>query len=247
LGNYSITQLPDYKGLTMTTHFPGFPTEAMQFLADLADNNNRDWFEAHKKDFKRVLLEPAQVFVLALGEGLQTIAPNIQYDTRTNGSGTLMRIHRDTRFSEDKTPYKTNISGLLWQGAGKKTQCPAFGFQLQSSGMALMAGMFGFDKGLLEKYRTAVNDPTLGTELATIVHTLDKKYELAGQHYKRVPSGFAADHPRADLLRHNALFAHPRQELDIKTATSPQLVEACLTHFAAMAPIQQWLVKVVNA
>ena len=203
----------------MTTHFPGFPAEAIQFLADLANNNNRDWFEAHKKDFKRVLMEPAQAFILALGQGLQAIAPNIQYDTRTNGSGTLMRIHRDTRFSQDKTPYKTNISGLLWQGTGKKTQCPAFGFQLQSSGMGLMAGMFGFDKDLLERYRTAVNDPTLGPELSHIIHNLDEKYELVGQHYKRVPSGFDADHPRAELLKHNALYAHPRQELDTAVVT----------------------------
>ena len=107
-----------------------------------------------------------------------------------------------------------------------------------------MAGMFGFDKALLAKWRTAVDDPTLGTELEAIINNLDMNtYEVVGQHYQRVPRGFAAEHPRTELLKYNALYAHPRQELDAQMVTSPQLVATCLAHFAAMSPIQQWLVK----
>ena len=229
----------------MTTHFSGFPQEALQFLSDLAENNNKEWFNTNKTEYQANLLEPSKAFILALGEGLQRIAPNIQFDTRTNGSGSLMRIYRDTRFSADKTPYKTNISAILWEGVGKKTLCPGFGFRLQASGLGLVAGMFGFDKEMLGRYRTAVTDPTLGQELQTLVDNLDSDtYELMGQHYKRVPRGFEADHPRATLLKHNALYVHPRQEFDAQIVTSPQLVEACLAHFEVMTPVQQWLVKV---
>ncbi len=229
----------------MSTQFSGFPPEATQFLSELAENNNKAWFTDHKKQYETYILEPSKAFIVTLGERLQAIAPNIQYDTRTNGSGSLMRIYRDTRFSKDKTPYKTNISAMLWEGAGKKTLCPAFGFRLQASGLGVMAGMFGFDKGWLERYRTAVSDPKLGEELQTIINNLDNStYELIGQHYKRVPRGFDTDHPRAELLKYNALYAHPRKEFDAQLITSPQLVDACLTHFEAIAPIQQWLVKI---
>ena len=101
--------------------FTGFPREGIQFLRDIDDNNNRDWFEAHKHIYQTALVEPAQAFIVALGERLQTIAPNVQYDTRTNGSGSLMRIYRDVRFSKDKSPYKNWIGIVFWEGQGKKT------------------------------------------------------------------------------------------------------------------------------
>lgn len=100
--------------------FSGFPEEGIQFLADLDVNNNRDWFQANKKLFQERLQIPAQQFVAALGVRLLKISAGIRYDTRTNGSGSLMRIYRDTRFSKDKTPYKTNISMAFWEGPGKK-------------------------------------------------------------------------------------------------------------------------------
>lgn len=90
--------------------FSGFPREGISFLADLAGNNNREWFQANKKLFHEQLQKPAQQFVISLGLRLQEISPGIRFDPSTNGSGSLMRIYRDTRFSKDKTPYKTNIS-----------------------------------------------------------------------------------------------------------------------------------------
>src|SRR5215831_4115203 len=92
--------------------FAGFPKAGIEFLADLAANNNRSWFESHREEYQTRALEPAQTFVTALGTKLQTLAGDIRVDTRTDGSGVLMRIHRDTRFSKDKARYKTNISGL---------------------------------------------------------------------------------------------------------------------------------------
>lgn len=135
----------------MTDHsFSGFPAAGLRFLEDLAANNERPWFEANRAVYERELLEPAVLFVAAVGNRLEAIAPNIRFDTRTNGSGSLMRIYRDVRFSKDKRPYKTNISGIWWEGAGKKTVSPGFGFQLEASGMSLIAGQFGFSKEQLQ-------------------------------------------------------------------------------------------------
>ena len=108
------------------SNFTGFPKAGLQFLTDLAANNNRDWFQAHKSDFQNHIQKPAQNFVMDLGEQLQTISSQIRYDTKLSGSGSIMRIYRDIRFSEDKTPYKTHIGIVFWEGAGKKTENPGF-------------------------------------------------------------------------------------------------------------------------
>jgi uncharacterized protein (TIGR02453 family) len=227
--------------------FSGFPHDGLAFLADLAAHNDRAWFAAHREMYQSTLLEPAQAFVGILGERLRTLAPNIRADPRTDGRGTLMRLSRDTRFSDDKTPYKTELSGLFWEGEGEKTACPAFGFRLLADGMDLMAGMFAFPKPALSSFRAAAADDQLGTEVVTILDSLGAQagYAIRGEHYRRVPAGYDSNHPRAALLRYNGLYVHPpRLEVDI--VCSARLVDRCFEHFQAMAPIQQWLVKILQ-
>src|SRR5210317_2244799 len=90
--------------------FPGFPRAARRFLADLAANNDRAWFNDHKDVYKEQLVAPALDFVTVMGRKLARTAPEVVADPRSNGSGSLFRIYRDTRFSKDKTPYKTHLS-----------------------------------------------------------------------------------------------------------------------------------------
>ena len=104
--------------------FSGFPEEAARFLTQLSENNNRDWFNARKQVYANTIVTPAIAFVEAMGERLKYLSPHIQYDTRTNGQGSLMRIYRDIRFSKDKSPYKTWIGIRFWEGAGKKSELP---------------------------------------------------------------------------------------------------------------------------
>lgn len=229
----------------MSTSFPGFPPAGIQFLSEVGENNNREWFTANKSRFEQDLLEPAVAFVGAVGEGLRTFSPGIQIDLRTNGSGTLMRIYRDTRFSEDKTPYKTAIAGMWWEGSGRKTQSPAYGFHLESRGMDLMAGMFQFDNAQLKRFREAVVDPQSGAELRQIADrfSADRRYRLVGEHYKRTPTGYDPQHPNVDLLLYNSLYTHLKEPVPIAQVTSPQIVEVCIAHFQQMAPVQQWLAE----
>ncbi len=231
----------------MTTHFPGFPPAGIQFLIELGENNNKEWFTANKSRFERDLLKPAVEFVGAVGEGLKSVSPDIRVDPRTNGSGSLMRIYRDTRFSEDKTPYKTSIAGMWWDGTGKKTQSPAFGFHLDSRGMDLMAGMFHFDKDQLKHYRDAVVHAQTGAELRKIVDRINASsdYKLVGERYKRTPSGYDPEHPNADLLLYDTLYAHPVEPVSIEDVTTPQIVDICLARFRKMAPVQHWLVELL--
>ncbi|MCB9390735.1 MAG: DUF2461 domain-containing protein [Acidimicrobiia bacterium] len=228
--------------------FLGFSDDTLDFLADLTIHNDKEWFEANRDRYRDVVLAPAVDFVVAVGEGLQQRIPDIRFDTRTNGSGSLMRIHRDTRFSKDKSPYKTSVSGMWWQGDGKKMNRPGFGFQLEESGLRLMGGMFGFDKPQLAAYRRAVDNVTTGGELQQLVDRVEASpgWEVVGEHYKRIPPGYDAQHSRQRLLRFNSLYAHPTEPVDPEVICSPELLPTVLDVFDQAAPLQQWLVKMLT-
>jgi uncharacterized protein (TIGR02453 family) len=225
--------------------FPGFPNEGLQFLEGLAHNNNREWFEAHKADYHAYLIEPAQAFVVALGERLKLLSPEIVYDTRANGSGSIMRIYRDLRFSKDKTPYNANLRVVFWQGAGKKTENPGFFFGMDAHGAALYGGMYSFPKPVLTAYQAAVGGEKGGAELEAALASLKSAgdYEIGGERYKRVPRGYDPDHARADLLRYKGLYARSPQ-IEAPVLVTPEVIEVCFEHCRVMAPLHHWLVGV---
>lgn len=228
--------------------FTGFPQEGLQFLTDLTENNEREWFNAHKKTYLDTIVAPAVSFVEALGERLHYISPHIQYDTRTNGQGSLMRIYRDTRFSADKSPYKSWIGIRFWEGGPKAGGNPGFYFGFDATAGGLHVGMHGFDKTMLAAYREAVNDDELGAELEATLESVSAtgNYEIKGQHYKRVPRGYDPDHPRAELLRHNTLYVSS-PGIEPAVLASPGLVDVVMDHCENTAAVQQWLVKVKRA
>ena len=227
------------------TAFSGYYPETTQFFADIKENNNKTWFTEHKNDYQKFVVEPTKAFILAMGHRLEEVAPAIQYDTRMNGSGSMMRIYRDVRFSKDKSPYKTWLGIIFWEGSGKKTECPGFYFGLDDEGAGAHAGLYGFPKPFLEAYREAVVDDKLGKELTEILAALPPDYTSSEKHYKRVPRGFDKAHPRAELLMfNNMVVSAPRFSPDV--VTSSALVDACFEHYRQMAPLQQWLAKVAQ-
>ncbi|MCY3836816.1 MAG: DUF2461 domain-containing protein [Anaerolineaceae bacterium] len=229
----------------MPDEFGGFPAASQQFLAELAANNRREWFQEQRERYQRELLAPAQDFCVALGKRLQAISPGIRYDPRANGQGSLLRINRDTRFSSDKSLYKTVVGMLFWEGPGKKMAHPAFGFELSAAGARMMAGMFAFDKAMLAAYRLAVADERRGAELERAAAALRAagNYEIQGQRTVRVPAGYAADHPRAEWLKYKNLYAS-LPPIPTERITSPELVDHCYALCEGAAPLFRWLVSI---
>lgn len=226
--------------------FSHFPKETIEFYRQLEHNNNRAWFEAHKQDYLEYVQKPSLEFITAMGERLKEIASNIVYDTRTNGAGSLMRIYRDIRFSPDKTPYKNNLGIVFWEGEGKKSENPGFYFHVAPYGIGFFSGMYGFNKQMLNAYRAAVIDDTLGVELVEEINNiLSSGYETGGEHYKRVPRSYDPDHPRAELLKYNTLYASIT-DLNPELMTQPQFMDVALGHWKNMAPLHHWLVKVAS-
>lgn len=223
----------------MTT-FEGYPATFSTFFAGLTENMDREWFEAHKSEYLDDVLEPTKLMVVALGERMQSVLPSLEYDPDKS----LMRIYRDLRFSQDKSPYKTYQGITFWIGdRPKKKENPGFHVAVSAEGVSMHGGIYDFDKPLITAYREAVADDVRGTQLVEILANLDDAYELGGEKGKRVPRGYAADHPRADLLLYKGLHANaPIITPDV--AASPQFLEVAMRHVEHLAPLVQWIADV---
>lgn len=218
-----------------------FPNDAVKFLSKLKRNNNKEWFESHRQEFVSTVLEPAQEFVVVLGELLRTIAPGIIAIPKIDKS--IFRLHRDVRFSKDKSPYKTNLGILWWEGNRKKMECSGFYFHVEPGYSFLGAGQYMFADDLLKKYRQIVYVPDKAKELDTIVKKLKKKgYRLGGKKYKRVPKGFDIEYSYSDYLLYNGIYVYD-ESADLKKFQKGNVVKLVFKKFTEMLPLHRWLVK----
>jgi uncharacterized protein (TIGR02453 family) len=222
--------------------FQGFTRETIRFLRGLRRTNTRDWFERNRAVYEGHVLAPAKSFVVDMGAKLQTIAPPIVAVPQVNKS--IFRLNRDTRFSLDPTPYKTNLGLYFWEGPKPRMEAPGFYVHLEPPLFLLGAGYYQFADAVIARYRKAVVDPKRGTELARLLEKIleNKEFSLGGRHYQRVPAGFDPAHPNAELLKHNGLHVGFETRIP-EDLYSARLVDYCFARFKAMAPLHDWLVK----
>lgn len=225
--------------------FTGFSKEAIKFIDEWRQNNDRDWFQPKKSEYEKLVKEPALSFIYELGSKLKLLSRGIEFDLGTNGS--LLRIYRDVRFSQDKRPYNPNIRVVFWEGPRKKAENPGFFIKIDQKGVGVFAGMHTFNKEFLSAYRDAVVDANLGSKLETAMATVKNSgdYEIGGEHYKRVPRGYDSEHPRADLLKFNGLYAMTTS-IPVQDVYSADLVDICFAHCVKMRPIEEWLVDMLE-
>jgi uncharacterized protein (TIGR02453 family) len=228
--------------MTEPASFRGFTKDTVRFYTELTINNNREWFARNKDLFEREVIGPAKLFVVALGGRLKTIAPGLLAVPAVNKS--IFRIYRDTRFSLDPTPYKTNLGIYFWEGAHAKMEAPGFYFQLEPPHILFGGGMYQIPESLLVRYRRAVVDPKRGGELRRIVDGIRRLpgFEIGGETYKRVPAGFDPAHPGAELLKRKGLWAGCEMRVPEEFYTAA-LVDFCFERYEKMAPLYRWMLK----
>jgi len=190
-------------------------------------------------------MQPSRAFVMAMGDKLRRHVPDIVAVPKVNRS--LFRINRDTRFSPDKSPYKTNMGIFFWEGSRPRMECSGFYFHMEPPTMMLGGGIYMFPKYLLDTYRHSVVNAEHGQELTEILAQLGKRkdYQIGGKHYKRVPAGFDPSHPNVGLLLHNGLYAGMESPIP-EEFYSHKLVDYCWKSFEPLLPLHSWLVALTR-
>lgn len=220
-----------------------FTKATFKFLDELTANNNREWFEANKPRYESLVREPAMEFIAAMGPVLETFAPHFHANPRKVG-GSLMRVFRDTRFSRDKTPYKTNIGVQFRHELGKDVHAPGFYLHIATDECFLAAGCWHPDPVALGKIRDLIAANRKKWFSARDNKKFAAQWDLAGDSLTRPPRGYAADHPAMEDLKRKdfiglASLAHAE-------VTGSGLVKLVGDKFAAAAPLMSFLCEAVG-
>ena len=219
--------------------FDGFSKEALDFLNEIKHNNTKEWFEANRDRYEHLILTPSRGFVQEMGEHLQALVPTINAIPKINGS--LFRIYRDIRFRKDKTPIKTKIGVIFWQGAGKRMQSSSFYMHFDTDKLFLAVGIRGFSPQTLQKYRDFIKEEKHAKSLFEILEEMQKKgYKLPQTKYKRLPNSFEKTYPFKQLALYGNMYAyyevkHPCEFFNEK------LCDWAYEHYENMLPLQQWV------
>jgi len=220
----------------MPSPFPSFPPEALQFFRGLARNNRREWFLPRKPVFEEKVKEPMRQLVDALNIALHDFAP--EYETDPDKA--IFRIYRDIRFSKDKKPYKEHIAATFHRRGAMGHGQGGYYVAISHKEVAVGGGIYAPEPAQLlairqriadrhEEFRHILGAPPVRKLLGS----------LEGQRLSRVPRGFAAEHPAADLLRYKYYILY--KELPPSLATSPKLYAAIVERFRVMVPFLQFL------
>jgi uncharacterized protein (TIGR02453 family) len=218
--------------------FCGFDATILQFLEELADHNDREWFQEHKRRYEQEVLEPSLAFIRAMQPRLKKISPFFVASDRRVG-GSLMRVYRDTRFAKDKTPYKTNVGIQFRHEFGRDIHAPGFYVHIASDECFLAIGVWRPDADALVQIRQALVDQPDRWRRARDDRKFRKQYELEGDRLKSAPRGYDPDHPLIeDLKRTDFVGLHALSEQDVLAADFPDAVAAS---FAASRPFMRFL------
>jgi len=231
-------------GVLSTTEFRGFGPGALKFLRGLARHNDREWFERHRAVYETEVRDPLRALVEEMDVRLARLAPELIGDPRRS----IFRIHRDVRFSKDKSPYKTNAACQFYhhdagRGAGQDAEGAGAGlyFQLAQGECFVAGGIWMPARPALEKIREA---------LAAEPGALDEIVGAAGFRRRfgslsdeamltRLPRGYADGHPAERWLRYKSFTAS--RMLTEREVTSPRLAATIERDFAALVPLVRWL------
>jgi uncharacterized protein (TIGR02453 family) len=219
----------------MATSFPGFPKAALTFFRQLKRNNNRDWFNEHKGTYEREVKLPTEALVEALNAKLAAFAPAYITEPRK----AIYRIYRDTRFSNDKTPYKTHAGALFRRSDLPKHEAAAFYVGISHEGVEFAGGVYMPGPDQLRILRAHLDENHVRLEKLLKNATLRKLAgELQGTSLQRPPKGYAADHPAAVWLRRKQWYFD--KTLDAELALTTKLVPTVAEAFAAMTPVVEF-------
>lgn len=215
-----------------------FTKATFTFLTELSRNNNREWFNDNKPRYEDDVRGPALAFIADIASELQLIAPRFLAVSKKVG-GSLMRVHRDTRFGKDKTPYKTNIGIQFRHEAGKDVHAPGYYLHIAPQECFFGAGIWRPDSTALGQIREAIRDKAKKWLAARDDSDFAQHFALGGESLKNAPRGYAKDHPLLEDLKRKDFIAI--EHFDREQVLSGDFLNNTVAHFDYASRYMQFL------
>ena len=220
----------------MRLGFPGFPPEAVAFFRGLARHNAREWFQPRKHIYDEKVKAPMVQLATELNRAMTDFAPGYI----TDAPKAIYRIYRDTRFSPDKTPYKTQIAASFARRGMEKHGAAGYYFAISHKGVEVGGGIYMPPPETLLAVRTHIAERHAEFRRLAASSAITRLLgTVQGERLSRVPKGFCADHPAADLLRFKQFLLFTT--LDAAIVTTPKLFVELEKRFRAMTPFLEFL------
>lgn len=220
-----------------------FTRATFEFLNDLEANNNREWFNENKARYERSIKEPALDFIEDFAKPLAKISKHFVADPSLQG-GSLFRIYRDTRFSKDKTPYKTNTGVHFRHFMAKDAHAPGFYLHIQPGENFMGVGLWRPETKVAYAIREHIDDNQAAWKKASRGKRFSDVYSLAGDSLTRPPKGFDPDHPFIEDLKRKDFIASTR--LTQKTITSSDFMTTFEDNCKRAVPLMKFLCDAVG-
>ena len=220
-----------------------FTQDTLRFLEEIAANNHREWFAKHKQTYETTVRTPALDFIADMADELALISPHFLAIPKKVG-GSLMRIHRDTRFGKDKRPYKTNIGIQFRHEMGKDVHAPGYYLHVEPGEYFVGVGIWRPDASALGKIRDAILENSDDWLNASREKAFKKAFTFTGESLVNAPRGYPKDHPLLEDLKRKDFIA--LSEVSEKRVTSSNLKPLVIEKFSTATPYMQFLCKALE-
>ncbi len=215
-----------------------FTRKTIAFLKELSQNNNKIWFDKNRQRYEDEVRTPALNYIESMDQHMAKISPHFVVSAKKVG-GSMMRVHKDIRFSKDKTPYKTNIGIHFKHARGKDVHAPGFYFHIEPGEIFLGAGIWRPESSTLKNVRTLMDEyPKEWKKLANKI-TSKNDFKFGGDSLKRPPKGFKAEHPLIHDLKRKDFIAV--RQLKISTVYAKDIDKQTARMFKAASPLVQFI------
>jgi uncharacterized protein (TIGR02453 family) len=215
-----------------------FSEKTFKFQRALARNNNREWFNAHKTEYEEHLKQPFLHLIGDLQPAIAAISEHYRADPRPSG-GSLFRVYRDTRFANDKTPYKPWAGARFFHERSKQVESPSFYLHIQPGNCFVGAGLWHPEPETQRRLRAFLFENPGSWKAAVQAPAFRRKFTMDGESLVRPPRGYPPDHELIEDLKRKNFVA--MRALDDAQVTGPRLLKIVGDNFAGMAPLVDYL------
>lgn len=214
----------------------------LTFFKELRLNNDREWFKANKSRYEAEVVEPTLILIEVMGPLLSSISPHLRADPRRSG-GSMFRIYRDTRFSKNKTPYKTQVAVRFMHLKAKEVNAPGLYYSANDEGLTIGCGVWRPERQALAGIRQKIANRPKSWEAVRDDEAFNALFKWGGESLKRPPRGFEKDHPLIEDLKRKDFVGFAK--FGPEQALSPDLPQLLMEHYRATVPLMKFLCSAV--